>query len=82
MGFMTHPASAGKESKTAFRQWKSMSHTERRSFREERERHGKKDQDRQDAKHTAYTKESLLQKHGTALHTKFVWILHFSVGFF
>ena len=46
-GLMTHPASVGKESKMAFRQWKSMSHTARRSFGEERERHGKTDHDRQ-----------------------------------
>lgn len=56
MGFMTHPASPGKDCKTALRQWKSVCHTERRSFGEEREWHGKKDQDRQDAKHTACTK--------------------------
>lgn len=77
MGFMTHPASAGKESKTAFRQWKSMTHTERRSFREERERHGKKDQDRQDAKHTAHTKK--VQKDGTVLCRKFCLDIAFSV---
>lgn len=56
MGFMTHPASAGKESKTAFSQWKSMSHTEWGSFREQCERQGKTEQDRQarqDAKLTA-----------------------------
>lgn len=42
MGSMTHPASAGKECKTSSRQWKSMSHTGRRSFREECDRHLKK----------------------------------------
>lgn len=58
VGFMTHPASAGKESETALRQWESVSYTERRSFREERERRGekeKKDHDRQRVKHSHKT---------------------------
>lgn len=68
MGFMKHPASVGKENKTVFRLWKSMSHTEKRFFGEECERHGKIDRDRQADKMPNSKCKHTQQKDATLLY--------------